>query len=136
VRAVHVVPTPFGVNGLFGGGERYPLELARVLARHIDCELLTFGQNAAAWREPAAFGCGYCAGSVCCGGHPAYPVAPQLAWSLGGADIVHTHQLHSAPSRVAGVAAAAAGHHRVTTDHGLGGGGRARPLLALFANGS
>jgi len=29
-------------------------------------------------------------------GHPAYPVAPQLAWSLGGADIVHTHQLHSA----------------------------------------
>jgi succinate-acetate transporter protein len=66
VRAVHVVPTPFGVNGLFGGGERYPLELARVLARHIDCELLTFGQNAAAWREPAAFGCGYCAGSVCC----------------------------------------------------------------------
>ena len=25
---LHVVPTPFGTGGLFGGGERYPFELA------------------------------------------------------------------------------------------------------------
>jgi len=132
VRVVHVVPTPFGVNGLLGGGERYPLELARVLARHIDCQLLTFGPNAAAWREPGGLRVRVLRRFGVFRGHPAHPVAPQLAWSLSGADIVHTHQLHSAPSRIAGVAAAVAGRHRVTTDHGLGGGGWARPLLALF----
>src|SRR3954447_2483809 len=132
VRVAHVVPTPFGVNGLLGGGERYPLELARVLARHIDCELLTFGPDAGAWREPGGLRVRVLRRFGVLRGHPAHPVAPQLAWSLSGADIVHTHQLYSAPSRVAGVAAAVAGRHRVTTDHGLGGGGWARPLLALF----
>ena len=33
MRVIHVAPTPFGADGLFGGGERYPLELARALAR-------------------------------------------------------------------------------------------------------
>ena len=41
MRVVHVAPTLFGAAGLFGGGERYPLELARALARssEVDCEL-------------------------------------------------------------------------------------------------
>jgi hypothetical protein len=56
-------------------------------------------------------------------GHPAHPVAPQLAWSLGGVDVIHAHQLRSASSRIAGIAAAVVGRHRVATDHGLGGGG-------------
>src|SRR5919202_72970 len=33
MRVVHVAPTLFGPNGIFGGGERYPLELGRALAR-------------------------------------------------------------------------------------------------------
>ena len=45
MRVVHVAPTPFGREGLFGGGERYPLELARALAAEVDCELVTFGQH-------------------------------------------------------------------------------------------
>jgi hypothetical protein len=32
VRVVHVAPTLFGPGGLLGGGERYPVELARALA--------------------------------------------------------------------------------------------------------
>jgi glycosyltransferase involved in cell wall biosynthesis len=59
-------------------------------------------------------------------------MAPQLAWSLGGADIVHTHQLRSVPSRIAGIVAAVTGRHRVTTDHGLGGGGWTGLLPLLF----
>jgi glycosyltransferase involved in cell wall biosynthesis len=122
VRVVHVVPTPFGAGGLLGGGERYPLELARALARHVDCELLTFGRRAAAWREPGGLRVRVLRRFGLLRGHPAHPVAPQLAWSLHGADLVHTHHLRSAPSRVASLAAAAAGQHRVTTDHGLGAG--------------
>ncbi|HEV8652179.1 MAG TPA: hypothetical protein VG276_23010 [Actinomycetes bacterium] len=34
---MHVAPAAFGAAGLFGGGERYPLELARALARARRC---------------------------------------------------------------------------------------------------
>jgi glycosyltransferase involved in cell wall biosynthesis len=132
VRVIHVAPTPFGTGGLLGGGERYPLELARALARHIDCELVTFGPRAADWREPGGLRVRVLRRFGLLHGHPAHPVAPQLAWSLRGADIVHTHHLRSIPSRVASVAAAAGRQHRVTTDHGLGGGGWGGLLPALF----
>ena len=41
-------PTAFGHDRLFGGGERYPLELARALALvdGVRCELVTFGREA------------------------------------------------------------------------------------------
>ena len=42
MRVIHVAPTPFGDAGLFGGGERYPLELARSMAGQVDTELVTF----------------------------------------------------------------------------------------------
>jgi alpha-maltose-1-phosphate synthase len=132
VRVVHVVPTPFGVAGLFGGGERYPLELTRALAREVDCELLTFGPRPGVWREPGGLRVRVLRRFGLLRGHPAHPIAPQLAWSLGGAEIVHTHQMRSAPSRVAAVVAAAAGRHRVTTDHGLGGGGWGGLLPLVF----
>jgi glycosyltransferase involved in cell wall biosynthesis len=132
VRVVHVVPTPFGSAGLFGGGERYPLELARALAGDVACELLTFGSRPAAWREPGGLRVRMLRRFGLLHAHPAHPIAPQLAWSLGGADIVHTHQMRSAPSRVAAVAAALGGQHRVTTDHGLGGGGWAGLLPLAF----
>jgi hypothetical protein len=33
----------FGPDGLYGGGERYPLELARALAAEVDCRPVSFG---------------------------------------------------------------------------------------------
>jgi glycosyltransferase involved in cell wall biosynthesis len=132
VRVIHVVPTPFGADGMLGGGERYPVELARAVARHVDCELVTFGPRPRAWREPGGLRVRVLRRLGLLRGHPAHPVAPQLAWSLRGADIVHTHHLCSVPSRIAAIAAAASGQHRVTTDHGLGGGGWAGLLPALF----
>jgi len=132
VRVTHVVPTPFGAGGLLGGGERYPLELARALARHVDCELLTFGPRSRTWREPGGLRVRVLRRFGLLRGHPAHPVAPQLAWSLGGADVIHTHHLRSAPSRLASIAATVMRQHRVTTDHGLGGGGWGGLLPALF----
>jgi glycosyltransferase involved in cell wall biosynthesis len=41
-----VYPTPFGEDGIFGGGERYALELARALARHTPTRLVSFGSRA------------------------------------------------------------------------------------------
>jgi glycosyltransferase involved in cell wall biosynthesis len=132
VRVVHVVPTPFGAGGLLGGGERYPLELARALARDVDCELVTFGRRASAWREPGGLQVRVLRRLGLLRGHPAHPVAPQLCWNIRGADLVHTHHPRSAPSRLATLVAAVAGQHRVSTDHGLGGGAWATAGVERF----
>ena len=40
-----VYPIPFGDDGIFGGGERYAVELAKALARETPTRLITFGSN-------------------------------------------------------------------------------------------
>ena len=138
---VHVAPTPFGAGGLFGGGERYPLELALALARSqdVDCELVSFGRAPGMRREPSGLTVRVLRPLAWLGRHPAHPLAPGLAAAVRGADIVHTHHTRSLPSRHAAWAA-----HRdgtvVTTDHGLGGdasgrwAGRFALLLAVSAH--
>jgi glycosyltransferase involved in cell wall biosynthesis len=127
-----VAPTCFGVDGLFGGGERYPLELARALAREVDCELVTFGRAARVVREPGGLRIRVLRPWARLHGHPAHPVHPALPSVMAGADVVHTHHLRSAPSRVAAVAARLAGRSLAVTDHGLGGGGWWGMLPRLF----
>jgi glycosyltransferase involved in cell wall biosynthesis len=122
MRVVHVAPTAFGTAGLFGGGERYPLELARALAATggLDCELVTFGRSPGVRREPSGLLVRVLRPVAHLGGHPAQPLAPGLAAAVRRADVVHTHQASSAPSRHAAWAAGRDGAV-VTTDHGLGG---------------
>jgi glycosyltransferase involved in cell wall biosynthesis len=45
-RTAVVYPIPFGDEGIFGGGERYALELARALSREAPTRLVTFGSRA------------------------------------------------------------------------------------------
>lgn len=121
MRVIHVAPTPFGVEGLFGGGERYPLELARALTEHIDCELVTFGARPQVVREPGGLRIRVLRPVTRLHGHPAHPVALGLPAAVYGADVVHTHHLFSAPSRIAAVTARALRQQLVVTDHGLAG---------------
>jgi glycosyltransferase involved in cell wall biosynthesis len=123
MRVVHVAPTTFGSEGVYGGGERYPYELAQALAHSIDCELVTFGSRARVVREPSGLTIRILPALTYLRGHPAHPVALGLLDALRSADIVHTHQLRSAPSRLAAVGARARRQRLVVTDHGLGGGG-------------
>lgn len=129
---VHVAPTPFGARGLLGGGERYPVELARALAGHADVELVTFGPRPGLVREPSGLRVRTLRPLAHGRGHPAQPLAPGLLLALAGADVVHTHHTRSAPSRIAAIAARARRQPLVTTDHGLGGGGWCGLLPALF----
>jgi len=135
VRVIHVAPTPFGQAGLFGGGERYPLELARALASQVECELVTFGRRASVQREPG----GLCLRTLpvlgWLGGHPAHPIAPGLPRVLSDAHVVHTHHMRSLPSRVAALVRRARQQTVVVTDHGLQGntwGGLLPRLFDLF----
>lgn len=132
MRVIHVSPTPFGTAGLLGGGERYPLELARALARHVACELISFGSNPSDVREPGGLRRRTLRPLTFLLGHPAHALAPTLPSALAGADVVHTHHMRSTPSRVAVVAARARGQRTVVTDHGLTGGSWGGLLPRLF----
>lgn len=123
VRVIQVAPTSFGIDGLYGGGERYPLELARALAREVHCQLVTFGSQARTVREDGGLEVRVLRPWARWSGHPAHPVSPALPAALAGADVVHTHHLRSAPSRMAVVASQITGRPVAVTDHGLGGGG-------------
>jgi glycosyltransferase involved in cell wall biosynthesis len=132
MRVVHVAPTLFGREGLFGGGERYPLELGRALARHVDCELVTFGQQAHSWSNASGLRIRRLRSITFLGGHPAHPLARGLGRALSGADIVHAHQLRSTPTRMAALHARIRRIPTAVTDHGLGGGNWAGLLPRLF----
>jgi glycosyltransferase involved in cell wall biosynthesis len=132
MRVVHVAPTLFGPAGLFGGGERYPLELARALARHVECELVTFGRTAGAWSDPSGLRLRTLRSIGLIGGHPAHPLAFGLGRALAEADLVHAHHLRSTPSRLAAVNARIRGIRTAVTDHGLAGSDWAGLLPRLF----
>ena len=132
MRVVHVAPTLFGPDGIFGGGERYPLELGRALARRVDCELVSFARNERAWRDSTGLRVRTLRSLTLVGGHPAHPLAVGLARALADADVVHTHHLRSAPSRLAAVNARVRGIPTAVTDHGLGGGNWFGLLPRLF----
>lgn len=125
-------PACFGAGGLFGGGERYPLELSRALARDVDCELVTFGPAGRVITEPGGLRIRVLRPWLRLHGHPAHPVHPALPAALARADVVHTHHMRSAPSRVAAVTARVTGRPLTVTDHGLGGGGWGGLLPRLF----
>jgi glycosyltransferase involved in cell wall biosynthesis len=132
VRIVHVAPTPFGAGGLWGGGERYPVELGRALSRHADVELLTFARRPGLRLDPSGLRIRTLRPLAYGHRHPVHPLAPQLLWALDRAEVVHTHHTRSASSRLAALAARTRRQPLVTTDHGLGGGGWFGLLPALF----
>ena len=132
MRVVHVTPTLFGPAGIFGGGERYPLELGRALARHVDCELVSFGSAARSWTDSGGLRIRTLRALAHVRGHPAHPLALGLGGAIAEADLVHVHHLRSAPSRLAGLNARARGIRTAVTDHGLDGGTWAGLLPRLF----
>jgi glycosyltransferase involved in cell wall biosynthesis len=132
VRVVHIAPTTFGSAGLYGGGERYPVELARALAKEVDCELVAFGRQAAISREPGGPTMRTVRALAYWQGHPAHPISPGLFAAVAKADIVHTHHTRSFPSRMAAMAAHLQRKAIVTTDHGLRGSNWGGLLQRLF----
>jgi glycosyltransferase involved in cell wall biosynthesis len=134
IRVLHLAPTAFGEAGLFGGGERYPLELARALARRrdVDCELVTFASRAVRREEESGLRVRVLEPLTHLRGHPAHPVAPALLTALGDADVVHAHHMRAAPTRVAALLRKLTRRPIVVTDHGLGGGDWGGMLPRLF----
>ena len=126
---VQVAPTAFGEHGIYGGGERYPLELARAVARHVDCTLLTFAaQSRPRRREPEGLEIEVLATRRHLHGHPAHPLSAALPRALARFDVVHAHQLWATPTLVSAAVARMRRLGVAVTDHGLLGP-RPRPAL-------
>jgi glycosyltransferase involved in cell wall biosynthesis len=137
IRVFHLAPTAFGDEGLFGGGERYPLELARALngLDGLDCELVTFGRRARTEYDATGLRTRVLEPIAHLRGHPAHPITPALMGALAGADIVHAHHVHSTPTRLAALIARLRAQRVVVTDHGLAGrnwGGMVSRLFDRF----
>ena len=130
-----MAPSAFGPDGLYGGGERYPLELARALADEVDCELVTFGPRPASWRAGGGLRVRVLRPLTWLHGHPAQPVAPLLPAALTRAEVVHAHHFRSVPTRMSAVTARILGAATAVTDHGLPGrtwGGLVHRLFDRF----
>ncbi|MDQ3986376.1 MAG: glycosyltransferase family 4 protein [Actinomycetota bacterium] len=132
MRVTHLSPTLFGEHGLFGGGERYPHELARALSRYIHCTLVGFGSKPSRGVDETGLEMIVLRKFAHIKGHPAHPIATGIAAAIKRSDIVHTHHMKSLPSRVAAVVAHARNQRLAVTDHGLGAGGWGGFLPKLF----
>jgi len=121
--------------GNLSGGQKRLLELARALARLVECELITFGKSPHVEHEPSGLRIRTLAAIAWLGGHPAHPFAPGLPAALSGAQVVHTHHMRSLPSRIAVLRGRFTRAPVAVTDHGLQGtswGGLLPRLFDLF----
>jgi glycosyltransferase involved in cell wall biosynthesis len=123
-RVLHIVPALFGGDpggdGVFGGAERYALELAKHMAQQVPTRLITFGDRdrneTIGNLEVRVIG-----GAWHVRGQKNNPFAPTLLSELRRADVVHCHQQHVLASSIAALACRLTGRRVFATD--LGGGG-------------
>jgi glycosyltransferase involved in cell wall biosynthesis len=93
VRVLHVSPLAFGEGGVVGGGERYPLELARAMAVRTETRLVTFGQRRV--EQLGALTVRSFRAVAHVGTKRLGPVHPALVVEIARADVIHCHQLHT-----------------------------------------
>jgi glycosyltransferase involved in cell wall biosynthesis len=120
MNVVHIVPAPFGPNGVVGGAERYAFELARQMADRVPTTLVTFGEE----RHEHHVG----ALRVRMIGNPWFirgqrtnPFSLDVFREMRDTDIVHCHQHHVLVSSAAAAWSRLTGRRVFVSD--LGGGG-------------
>jgi glycosyltransferase involved in cell wall biosynthesis len=117
---LHIAPAPFGDGGVFGGAERYALELARHMAEVTSTRLVTFAdapeRHADGRLEVRTLGPAWRVR-----GERFNPFHPALVRHLAWADVVHCHQRAVVASSFA--AAVGRGFGRKVFVSDLGGGG-------------
>lgn len=93
VRVAVVCPIPFGDQGVYGGGTRYPQELARALREHVHCDLIAFGASAEDFGDP--WGLRHVVVRDRSRKHRNHdPISTRLAEVTAGYDVVHFHTVN------------------------------------------
>ena len=116
-RVLHISPVMFGEDGYWGGGERYPLELARAHAELVPTRMLSFA------RQPRRERLGSLELRVVPVRHryrndDLNPVSRALFREITNADVVHVHQLRTFLTDQALLIGRAVGRDVFVTDHG------------------
>ena len=104
-------------GGTRGGGERYPLELARAMARHVDTRLVTFGNHRRSWVE-AGLDVRVLPTRTRFAGDILNPVSERFPLEFLGGDIVHAHQYKSIVTNVSLLVGRTLRKRVFCTDHG------------------
>jgi glycosyltransferase involved in cell wall biosynthesis len=116
-RVLHISPIAFGADGTFGGGERYPAELARAMSARTPTTLMSFGPRP---RRELVGNLEVRILSVRARfrGDELNPLSEQLIPAIARADVVHVHQWESVVANLAVVLARAMGKRVFATDLG------------------
>lgn len=93
MTVLHVSPIAFGARGVVGGGERYPLELARAMSARVPTRLVTFGHAHQTAEGALSIRSYVPVGQV--GQKGLGPIHPALAVEMAHAEVIHCHQLHT-----------------------------------------
>jgi glycosyltransferase involved in cell wall biosynthesis len=117
VQVTHISPLAFGAEGLWGGGERYPRELAREMSRLLPTRLVVFGPTSKRYRVGRLQVCQlanrglYKQGSV-------NPLSELLPLYAALTHTLHLHQYHSVVSNVGLLSARISRRPVFCTDYG------------------
>lgn len=119
-RVLHLTPTWFGDESVCGGGERYPLELARAMAAHTPTRLVSFGSSADR-QMIDGFPIELARPWTHLRGRANDPLGPGFLPALRWADVIHCHQARAGATALAALLARTLRKRVFVTDHGGGG---------------
>ena len=117
---VHLTPVTFGDDGLFGGGERYPAELARAMSDLVPTKLVGFGTV----RRSTTVGnltVEVLPTRTRWKGSEVNPLHEGIFRAIGRPAVLHLHQWESSTSNLALAYGRLAGARVYATDHGGSG---------------
>lgn len=121
MRVAMICPIPFGADGIYGGGTRYPQELARAMNGFAECDLIVFGGEHRESVDP--YGLRHIALRDRRGGTlNADAISVQVASVTAGYDVIHFHTVNKVAVAGAFLARLRGARAFLTP---LGGGGRA-----------
>lgn len=124
---LQLAPIPFADQAVVGGGERYPTELSRAMARYVPTTLISFGRGGSVRRE----------GNLTTRIYPIIryvdqkrvnPLSPWFLRELPGAAVIHCHQYQTLMTNMAVLLGSILGKKSFATDHGGGGKNYSRRL--------
>lgn len=119
-RVAYMTPLYFGADAYLGGGERFPLNVAKAVAStgRYEVELISFGDRDEQVLRPLADGVTLRLLPVAARRPGAAPLSWDVLPVLAEADLVHVHQIFSRSGEVAVLAAKLMGKPVCASDHG------------------
>lgn len=120
MKVIHITPTYFDDSSIIGGGERYPMELASLMADIVDTTLVSFSSKRYSYNQ----------GNLKIEIYPvkyfihdnkANPLAFRYLLTVLGADVIHIHQVNTLISDLSCLTASVLNKRIFVTDYGGGG---------------